>query len=891
VYRYYASSLPLGDDEFHEIMQLINKIPVNKKNEVGLKILNETLCELKDKNKKQLLQFYQRLMQFSGPLMAKGVEDTLMYTYNRFIGHGEVGDSPAAFGIATNEFHNLMINRQRELPLSMNATATHDTKRGEDVRARLNVLTDIPNKWRELLLALKDELKKSSAKQKLHKNDVYLVYQTLVGMLPYHKQTDDVEQRLHQYLEKALREAKKRSDWANPNETYEKAVMAFSSNLLDPKQNSYHLINNFLEGINDYSIINSLTQLLLKFTCPGIPDIYQGCELWDLSLVDPDNRRPVDYNLRSELLKKSPEFASLWQKRDSDYLKLILTQKLIEVRKKHQDLFDKGNYVPLRVKGKYSANVLAFLRQYKNQYLMIVVPLGRAKIGFNDESGETFDWEDTEIILPIEAPQGWLNLLTDEAGEKDILRDGILINEIFSEIPIALLSLQIKQTDRGSGILLPLFSLPSHTGIGNFGEEAFQFVDFLARSHQQYWQLLPLNPTTAAQHYSPYSAFSAMAGNVLYIDPNFLVERGWLKEQDLKSSISLSEDVVDYKHAEAYIKKLLKKAYQNSSFSINEPQFKKFCKTEAYWLDDFAVFTVLSEKYDNLPWQQWSDKYKFRKPEAIRQFIDQEQEKIQEIKWQQFLFHLQWEKLRNYANEKGIKLIGDLPFYVDYNAVDVWANPEVFMLNEKLEMEVVAGVPPDMFNADGQLWGLPIFNWKYLKSTNYKWWIERIKRNTELFDLIRLDHFRAFHSYWEISATEVSAKKGSWKDGPGADFLNKLFTVFDDHRFIVEDLGSDMAGPTKLREDFKLAGMKVLQFAFGSDMASSVHAPHNFTNFNTVVYTGTHDNNTIKGWYLDEISDNERKRLELYLGQRVNVDSVSQNLMELALKSTAKIAI
>ncbi|RZK51972.1 MAG: 4-alpha-glucanotransferase, partial [Pedobacter sp.] len=266
-------------------------------------------------------------------------------------------------------------------------------------------------------------------------------------------------------------------------------------------------------------------------------------------------------------------------------------------------------------------------------------------------------------------------------------------------------------------------------------------------------------------------------------------------------------------------------------------------------------------------------------------------EKITEVKWQQFIFHLQWQKLRDYANDKGVKLIGDLPFYVDHDSVDVWANPKVFLLNEQREMEVVAGVPPDIFNDDGQLWALPIFNWKHLKSTRYKWWIDRIKKNIELFDLVRLDHFRAFHSYWEIKATELTAKNGVWKAGPAEELLSVMCKTFDDRSLIVEDLGGDMEGPIKLREDFNLAGMRVLQFAFGCDVGSSSHTPHNYPDSNTVVYVGTHDNNTSKGWYLDEADVATRERLNLYVGKELTAENVAEELIKVALKSTAKIAI
>ncbi|WP_431294197.1 hypothetical protein [Pedobacter sp. P26] len=366
-------------------------------------------------------------MQFTGPLMAKGVEDTAMFTYNRFIGHAEVGDAPDAFGMAVHEFHNEMYKRQQDWPFSINGSSTHDTKKGEDVRARLNVLSDLPDEWSQLVQQLKRTFvslqKQNTSFKLLHDNDVYLVLQTIIGALPFHKDDDhEIESRLAQFIVKALRESKKRSDWANPDEDYEDKLTEFSQALLTEKQESNSLIRNFLKRISDFAVINSLAQLALKFTSPGIPDIYQGTELWDLSLVDPDNRRPVNYADRTDLIAAfdAPvNFKRLWEDRFSGKIKMWLTKTLLKIRKSESEVFERGAYIPLQVQGKYSQHICAFARQYKQQWLVTVVPLGFAKCCKNQNvAADNFDWEDTQVLLPNEAPLSWQNLLTEKRSIK-----------------------------------------------------------------------------------------------------------------------------------------------------------------------------------------------------------------------------------------------------------------------------------------------------------------------------------------------------------------------------------------------------------------------------------------------------------------------------------------
>jgi len=902
VYRCYANSFPLPDQEVDFLKDIFSKIPKTEESLPAINLLTTTLFDSNRKNKdyqQRALYFYQRCMQFSGPLMAKGVEDTLMYTYNRFIGHTEVGDTPNSFGLSVASFHKKMINRQLNFPLSINATSTHDTKRGEDVRTRLNVITDIPAKWKTLVLDLKaNNCEDGKLVLNLHQNDAYLIYQTVMGALPYEaKYEKDLQQRLESYIEKALREAKKRSEWATPNENYELDAKNFAISLLDKTQHNYKSLQKFLAQIEDYSILNSLAQLMLKCTCPGVPDIYQGTELWDLSLVDPDNRRPVDYNIRISYLKEvhKANLRHLWDERKSGKVKLWLTQILLKFRKNNQTLFDKGTYIPLTIKGKYKKHIIAYLRRYNKETLMVVVPVGLAKLDLeNNQSLKDFDWENTRIKCPIGLPSQWLNVLTDCNGHTDILNNDLSINDIFSDIPLALLSFKATNSDRGSGILLHVSSLPSKFGIGDLGPSAFEFVDFLSETKQKYWQMLPLNPTMHQTLHSPYAASSAMAGNILFISLEFLAKYNLLTQRDLKKAYLPNTANVDFDAVEVTKCNLINLSYKNY-LNLADQQFKDsytdFCKKESYWLNDYALFICIRKHHDSLPWNQWPDKYKLCDQKALNKFENEFVREIDELKWQQFIFHLQWHNLRDYANNSGISLIGDLPYYVGYDSADVWADHKYFKLNANLEMDGVAGVPPDVFNDNGQLWGMPIFRWDVLKKDNYLWWMNRIKKNIELFDYIRLDHFRAFDTYWEVPSNEENATNGKWKKGPGKAFFDAVFKELGKLPFIVEDLGSDLMGTDDLRMAFDFPGMKVLEFGFGSDIVSSTHIPHNYNSANTVVYVGTHDNNTSLGWFRQELTMADKSRLTLYAGQELNEKNITFIMIRIALASSAKIAI
>ncbi len=403
---------------------------------------------------------------------------------------------------------------------------------------------------------------------------------------------------------------------------------------------------------------------------------------------------------------------------------------------------------------------------------------------------------------------------------------------------------------RSAGILLHITSLPSAYGIGDMGPQAKEFADFLQRSHQHFWQLLPLSPTTAGQGHSPYSSTSSMAGNPLLISPDVLVEDGLLSRKDLPAYELPESDHVDFDKASENKYRMLEKAFQN--FSANPSalgkEFAAFCKKEAFWLDDFALYSVLKSHHENKQWSDWEKPFKMHNTKALKQFSGEHKEEIDKIKWQQWIFSRQWHSLKDYCNNLDIQLFGDMPFYVAYDSSDVWSHRDIFSLNKDGKPELIAGTPPDIFNDNGQLWGMPIFKWDVLKQHNYEWWIRRLKKNVELFNLTRLDHFRAFAGYWQVDASETTAINGKWVKGPGKPFFTALKKALGDMPFVAEDLGYIDEPVYKLRDDFNLPGMEVLQFAFGEEMPTNVHIPHQHKPM-AAVYTGTHDNNTTIGWF------------------------------------------
>ena len=902
VYRYYGNCFPLEKEERKDIQKILDKIRHNKEALIpAIEILEQVVLNHSTINtdySNRALHFYQRLMQFAGPIMAKGVEDTLMYTYNRYIGNNEVGDSPETFGLSVDDFHNELKKRQKHWPLSINATATHDTKRGEDASARLNALTDLPEEWIKTVQEWQKLNKGLKINNAPDANDEYLIYQALIGAYPMPGQdNDNFKERFEQYLGKALKEAKRHTNWTKPNEDYEQAVTKFASNLLDENKPFWKSFQKFHKKVADFGIINSLSKTILKFTCPGVPDVYQGCELWDLSMVDPDNRRPVNYELRNKLLEKltaaedTEKFIiDLWKNRYNAQIKLWLVNKLLNERKHLPELFAQGAYIPLEVKGKYKEHMLAFARRHTECWYITAVPLQLAELCKKQKKDiPELDWKDTHVVLPDEAPEEWVNIVTETKGKQE---NGILVKGIFKPLPFALLKLKYTATTRSAGVLMHITSLPSHYGIGDFGKEALLFADFLSRSRQKYWQLLPLNPTESGMGHSPYSSISSMAGNTLLLCPELIAKDGLLDKSELKDYHLPKKDTVDFEQAEKNKELLFAKAFQNfneGNFKSLSIEFKQFCEKESFWLNDFATYVGLKQKFKKA-WFDWPTEYKLRNKEALKKFGVEQEEFLTKVKWLQFMFFRQWKRLKSYCNNLNIQLFGDVPFYVSYDSADVWANPDIFSLDEKGTMIGVAGVPPDYFNSNGQLWGMPVYKWEVLKQRNYDWWLQRIRKNMELYDVVRLDHFRAFYDYWEVPAAEKTAINGKWVLGPGSDFFEAVKKEFGKLPFIAEDLGDINEGVHRLRDEFALPGMKVLQFAFGGDMPGSIYIPHNYTT-NYIAYTGTHDNNTTKGWFRQDAGKTERKNFERYTGEKPKEKNINESLMRMAYASVAQTVI
>ncbi len=440
---------------------------------------------------------------------------------------------------------------------------------------------------------------------------------------------------------------------------------------------------------------------------------------------------------------------------------------------------------------------------------------------------------------------------------------------------------------RSAGILLHPTALPGRFGIGEIGEPAFRFVDFLVESGQTLWQILPLGPTGYGD--SPYACFSAVAGNPLLINLEWLEAEGDIAGEDLAQAPKFPEASVDFGRVISFKTAVLHRAARNfRKHADNERQqaFADFCTENEGWLEDFALFMALKEAHGGAVWNTWEWELASRQPEALAAWRERLDEAVYAHCYFQYQFFRQWGELKRYANEHGIQIIGDIPIFVAYDSADIWANPELFKLDENRLPTVVAGVPPDYFSATGQLWGNPIYRWDVMAEQGNRWWIQRFQQTLKTVDIIRLDHFRGFEAYWEVPAGEPTAVKGKWVKGPGVDFFHAVKAELGDLPIIAEDLGFITPGVVALRDTFDFPGMKILQFAFASD-ASNPYLPHNYTS-NVVVYTGTHDNETTMGWYQSREAA-EREALHAYLGP--HSEAINWGLIRLAYESVADIAI
>ncbi|MBI5207012.1 MAG: 4-alpha-glucanotransferase [Candidatus Firestonebacteria bacterium] len=441
---------------------------------------------------------------------------------------------------------------------------------------------------------------------------------------------------------------------------------------------------------------------------------------------------------------------------------------------------------------------------------------------------------------------------------------------------------------RGSGVLLHITSLPSSFGIGDFGPCAYNFVDFLARTKQTYWQVLPLTVTDSAGGNAPYNSISAFAGNTLFISPELLQRENLLDNFSIKQ---FPKDYCNYLEVEKYKKELFSSAYNKfKEIKIFYDEYNEFCMRNVYWLDDFALFKIIRKCFNNQSWNTWPIELRDRYENHIQIVKKEYFDEIEKEKFLQFIFYRQWTSLRKYCKDKNIQIIGDIPIYISYDSVDVWKKPDFFKLDENKIPLKVSGVPPDYFSNTGQLWGNPIYNWDVLKKDGFKWWLKRIEHNLDLFDILRIDHFRGLVSFWEIPFGEKTAINGIWVKAPIDDLFNVFYTCLKHTPFIAEDLGFITDDVREAVRKFKLPGMKVLLFAFGEDNNKNPYLPHTYES-NSVVYTGTHDINTVLGWYKNEATEENKKRVKKYIGHDIDIDKINFEFIRLAFMSVADIAI
>lgn len=440
---------------------------------------------------------------------------------------------------------------------------------------------------------------------------------------------------------------------------------------------------------------------------------------------------------------------------------------------------------------------------------------------------------------------------------------------------------------RASGVLLPIASLPSKYGIGTFSKYAYQFVDQLKEAGQKYWQILPLGPTGYGD--SPYQSFSTFAGNPYLIDLETLIEEGYLTERECDAyDFGEDEREIDYEKLYHARFQVLRKAFQNKQLMDSE-DYNQFLADNSFWVEEYALFMAVKNHFGGVSWSEWEDEIRIRDEKALEYYRVLLKEEVEFFLFQQYHFFKQWRDLKHYANNKGIKIIGDIPIYVAFDSSDCWGNPELFQLDQDKKPVAVAGCPPDAFSCTGQLWGNPLYDWEYHKKTGYAWWEKRIAYCFKIYDVVRVDHFRGFDEYYSIPFGAKTAEFGKWEKGPGFEIFQRLGQKLGKMNIIAEDLGFLTEGVLKLVRDTGYPGMKILQFAFDSREESD-YLPHNYSK-NCVVYTGTHDNDTLMGWYQTICKEDKQFAIN-YLN---NADTVPEEIpwdyIRLAMASVAQLCI
>jgi len=451
---------------------------------------------------------------------------------------------------------------------------------------------------------------------------------------------------------------------------------------------------------------------------------------------------------------------------------------------------------------------------------------------------------------------------------------------------------------RAAGILMHITSLPSRFGIGDLGPAAFDFADMLARARQTSWQVLPVNPSAALDH-SPYSGISAFAGDPLLISPERLYRQGFLKRNPAERFPSLPVDRVDFARVIPVKQQILDAAFETFRRSGDDPHYSQFCADHTEWLEDFALFAAIRAERNTGDWSKWPTGLRDRRPDALNGFRTEHRDAIDKQKFLQYQFFRQWDLLKQYCNELGIRIMGDVPLYLAHDSADVWANPRFFKLTRGKKPMYVSGMPPDMYSSTGQRWGHPVYDWSALRKARYGWWLERIAHNLALFDVLRIDHFRGLVAFYRIPALHKTAAKGQWVRAPGIDFFKSLYKRFPSCPLIIEDLGRITPAVRRVIEKWDMTGMRILQFGLPLTDRTNIHTPRNYIK-NCVAYTGTHDNNTVQGWFDTELCDEERDGIRSYFARSRkytdkylwdNPEEIPWALMRLVMASRARLAV
>ncbi|MGX9364502.1 4-alpha-glucanotransferase [Desulfoplanes sp. PS50] len=446
-------------------------------------------------------------------------------------------------------------------------------------------------------------------------------------------------------------------------------------------------------------------------------------------------------------------------------------------------------------------------------------------------------------------------------------------------------------TRRASGILLHITSLPSRYGIGDLGPEAYNFVDFLASAKQTYWQLLPLTPTNSGTGNSPYNAYSAFAGNPLLISPDLLLAQRFLSSENLREVPCFPDDRVEYARVAMWKDRLLTIAFENGlSWLPGRSGYQDFKTNNQGWLEDYALFASLKQHFEGLPWYYWPKDIRFRHPSSLDTWRNRLNLQMERERFKQFVFFEQLGNLKGYCATKGVRLFGDMPIYVSLDSCDVWSHPELFDLDANRLPIHVAGAPPDYFSKKGQLWGNPVYDWERMEDNGFAWWTDRLGHNQKLYDTVRLDHFRGFAAFWQVPACSRTARNGVWRPCPGKRLFEKVLSELPDLDIIAEDLGHITDDVRELMDHFGFSGMKVLQFAFSDDLPNSPYIPHNVDK-HSVFYTGTHDNNTLQGWYENDISLEERELAAEYLGTGHDFHGLHWAMIRAVMMSVAHVCV